>query len=277
MSHPRPQVYSYFLLSPLKQTMKILFLKLNLGLQGNASDEVEEVDDEGEHSVGEERGGRQLRSVSTQTPGPLLTGECRSTGEIQVSQPLKFSTTRLAQRCTIFLGYLDWEIENQHRNPKDMIDMTATNLTSRIGLPLSYPTLSRCSCTHLISEEEGLPHCECFIYLYETDSNTANLQLAYTHLTTRGCPLPHHPFLLPQVKIQVACFLFVLSTVISPQSINSCSPRRLLLHLGRLSCLRPSSLPVTPLLHTTPGKPLHCLASALLFLSAGSPCRGLWH
>ena len=100
--------------------MKILFLKLNLGLQGNASDEVEEVDDEGEHSVGEERGGRQLRSVSTQTPGPLLTGECRSTGELQVSQSLKFLTTNLAQRCTIFLGCLDWEIENQHRKIQKM-------------------------------------------------------------------------------------------------------------------------------------------------------------
>ena len=100
--------------------MKILFLKLNPGLQGNASDEVEEVDDEGEHSVGEERGGRQLRSVSTQTPGPLLTGECRSTGELQVSQSRKFLTTNLAQRCTIFLGCLDWEIENQHRKIQKM-------------------------------------------------------------------------------------------------------------------------------------------------------------
>ena len=34
----------------------------------------------------------------------------------------------------------------------------------RIGLPLSYPTLSRCSCTHLLSEEEGLPHCELLVF-----------------------------------------------------------------------------------------------------------------
>merc|ERR1719397_1645221 len=47
----------------------------------------------------------------------------------------------------------------------------------RIGLPLSYPTLSRCSCTHLISEEEGLPHSR----LYSLD---------YTGLPSSPSPVP---------------------------------------------------------------------------------------
>ena len=119
--------------------------------------------------------------------------------------------------------------------------MILITIPTRIGLPLSYPTLSRCSCTHLMSEEEGLPHCKSLItrvLIYSmkaaastTDLNIPNHQHAFTHSTTPVSHLLRLQFLLPQLKTQVSCSVANLTFSLVSSPIH-CNPPHQPLHSG---------------------------------------------